>query len=1015
MIQVKSCQRVWTWRRLTLHSIYMVTKTEQPVQDEPIPDGNASESGHNSKPAPPAGKPRKAKVKSKDKQDTPAMRQFKGFKEQYPDCVLFFRMGDFYEMFYDDAKLASRVLGVTLTQRSAGVPMAGVPFHAVEGYLRRMIQAGHRVAVCDQVEDAAQAKGVVKRDVTRLITPGTLTDESMLDEGQIAPLAAVMFHGQVQTDSQSRDHDAPGTNGKTGQDGKSGDLASVAWAELSTGVFQMATFEIEVLADELARIGPSELLYCETVNQEPPERVSVLSDAIGCPAVARPAWQYRHPEAVETLCKQFKVTTLAGFGLEGDELSLGPAGAVIGYLNETQRTDRIDQASMKNGANANVGAAGRSTALSHLQPPKLFARQEHLMIDLTSLRSLEIERTVRSGGVEGSLLHVLQSCRTAMGKRMLRQWLCYPLRDRFAIENRQRIVGAMVEDTRFLESLRAVLDEVQDIQRIVSRIAVNRASPRDLVALGSSCGAAQRLVDQLAQRPAVAMFHDELQAVVDSLMELNSNIAAACIETPPAHMREGGLIIDGFDDALDEYRSLMRDSNTWLAGYQAELIEETGVAHLKVGFNKVFGYYIELSAANRDKAPDNWTRKQTLKNAERFITPQLKEYEGKVLSAKERAVAREQAIFSSLCDQTQLRLPQLHALADAVAQLDVLACFAVRAVRHRYVKPIMVDDPVLHIQGGRHPVLDELLGEQFVPNDCELGVQVATTREESGEEQTDEQSDHGPENALGNSPINSPKSLALITGPNMAGKSTYIRQTALITLLAHTGSFVPADEAIVGLCDRIFTRIGASDELHAGQSTFMVEMTETANICHHATAHSLVILDEIGRGTSTLDGLSLAWAIAEHLTGKGSRTLFATHYHELTQLAHQYDNVTNLNVTVREWDGQIVFLHRIVPGATNRSYGIHVAKIAGLPKQVVSRADELLAQLAVSHNDQAAANAPAKPAEPVSPGPQMSLFTEYMSHPVLDDLAEIDINTLSPMQAFEMLRQMKDRLEGSDG
>ncbi len=522
----------------------------------------------------------------------------------------------------------------------------------------------------------------------------------------------------------------------------------------------------------------------------------------------------------------------------------------------------------------------------------------------------------------------------------------------------------------------------------------------------------------------MAHYHEAMAELLEPMQALAAQIAEACVEEPPAHLREGGLIRAGYDAQLDEDRSLQRDSNEWLARYQKQLIDETGVTNLKVGFNKVFGYYIELSAANRDKAPDSWSRKQTLKNAERFITPELKEYEQRVLSAESRAVAREQALFRQLCDHAADHTMQLHAFAQLVAELDVLQCFARRAVRNRYVKPTVVDEPVLHVDGGRHPVLDELLGDQFVPNDVVLGGrdQGAEGPRDQGKEEEGTPAEHSAPGPLGPSA----PSLALITGPNMAGKSTYIRQAALITLLAHTGSFVPADRATVGLCDRIFTRIGASDELHAGQSTFMVEMTEAANICHHATAQSLVILDEIGRGTSTLDGLSLAWAIADYLAAppssdssasepRGPRTLFATHYHELTQLAEQYESVTNLNVTVREWQDQVVFLHRIVPGATDRSYGIHVAKIAGLPQPIIDRANALLSQLAVSHAQDSATASPAagtraQAAAPASP--QMSLFTEYVPHPVVEELQALDLNSLTPMQAFDRLRELQQRLDG---
>jgi len=970
--------------------------------------------------------------------DTPAMRQYRQFKEQFPDCILFFRMGDFYEMFYDDAKLANKVLGVTLTQRTKGIPMAGVPFHAVESYLRRMIKAGYRVAVCDQMEDAAAAKssksGVIARDVTRVITPGTLTDDTLLEEGRTNPLAAVMFHGEMKgprdqglgprvrepATSSSNDSAASAQGPRPSSLGPSIPTASLAWADLSTGSFHMATLTVDELADELGRIGPREVLYVETANHEAPPRVKAAIGAMSCPLVPRPAWHFRQAEAVETLCKQFRVATLAGFGLTGDEPALGPASAIVQYLLETQRATGDGMRGPELGIKSPTGTPQpRIDRIAHLLPPKTFNRSEHLIIDQTSLRSLEIEQTTRSGKAEGTLLATMQSCRTAMGKRMLRHWLCYPLRDRTVIEARQRIVGAMVEDTIFLEKLREALEGVQDVQRILGRIAVARGLPRDLVALGTSCAQARKLVELLADRPAVKQFHDMLAAVVADLDALSHAILSACTDTPPAHLRDGGLIKDGFDATLDEFRGLQRDSNTWLAGYQRDLIAQTSINSLKVGYNKIFGYYIELTAANKDKAPTAWSRKQTLKNCERFITQELKDYEGKVLSAQDRAVAREQEIFCELCESAKGQMAALNALAEAVAQVDVLACFARRAVKFRYVKPVLVDEPVLHIEAGRHPVLDELLAEKFVGNDVRLGVPSSEFGVPSSKAET----------ADGKSPLNSelgtrnaelPHTLALITGPNMAGKSTYIRQAALITLLAHTGSFVPTDRATVGLCDRIFTRIGASDELHTGQSTFMVEMTETANICHHATAQSLVILDEIGRGTSTLDGLSLAWAIAEHLAQRGCRTMFATHYHELTQLPERFANVTNLNVTVREWQGQIVFLHRIVPGAASRSYGIHVARIAGLPPEVVARADELLAQLSVSHNGSVVDEGDDSPRNKKSirpvpaPKAQMSLFTEYVHHPVVDELKKLDLDTLSPMQAFEVLRQLRERVDKSE-
>ncbi|MEM6459570.1 MAG: DNA mismatch repair protein MutS, partial [Planctomycetota bacterium] len=840
--------------------------------------------------------------------DTPAMRQYRGFKEAHPGCVLFFRMGDFYEMFFDDAELAHRVLGVTLTRRTEGVPMAGVPYHSVEGYLRRMIQAGHRVAVCEQVEEASQAKGVVKRDVTRVITPGTLTDETLLADEQVNPCAAVVFHGS----------DSGGGSGGGGR-------ASLAWAELSTGSFAVATVEVDGLADELARVGPGELLYCETADGEVPPRVAELPT--GAAKTGRPGWQFRPAEASEALKKQYRVASLAGFGLADDDPAVGAAGGLLAYLLETQKRDE---------------PSGGDGVLPHLRPPRAVAQTQHLVIDRASLASLEVESTLR-GGDEGSLLGVFRrgGCVTAMGKRLLREWLCYPLAERGPIEARQRVVRALVDDRRFAEELAEALDALHDVPRITARLAVDRATPRDVVGLGRSAAAAEKLAEVLADRPPTSAWAERLDAVRGELDDMAQRIAAACKdEDVPAHLRDGGLIRDGFDAELDEQRTLKRDANRWLAGYQKKLIDRTGVASLKVGFNKVFGYYIEVTAANRVKMEDflsdpdpeaggGWARKQTLKNAERFITPELKEFEGNVLRAGERAVAREQSLFAELCGSCREQIAALHGYADVAAELDVLLCFGRRAARYRYVCPELVDTPTLDFAGARHPVLDELLGDGLVPNDVVLG---------------------GAKDYEADAP-----SLALITGPNMAGKSTYIRTAALVTLLAHTGGFVPAERAVVGLCDRIFTRVGAHDELHAGRSTFMVEMTETANICHHATPGSLVILDEIGRGTSTLDGLSLAWAIAEHLAGVGCRCLFATHYHELTSLAPGSDrtadrddgtsktlaNITNLNVTAREWNDQIVFLHRVAAGAADRSYGIQVARLAGLPDPVVKRAQEL--------------------------------------------------------------------------
>lgn len=851
--------------------------------------------------------------------------------------------------------------------------MAGVPFHSVTGYLNRMVRAGHRVAVCEQMEDASQAKGVVRREVVRVVTPGTLTDESLLDEAEENPLAAVMFLDD--------------------------DRVAIAYAELSTGMFRVAELRVETTGDELARIGPSELLYVETADKQAPERVEKVAQGLECSLTPRPAWQFRHAEATETLHRQFEVTTLTGFGLEEDDSAVGVAGAVVCYLLETQKA-----------------SDGR---LAHLLPPRRYEQANHLVIDQTSLRSLEIEKTLRSGEVSGSLLGTLQDCKTAMGKRMLRQWLCYPLNRIDEIERRQAAVGVVANDSQFSDDIVETLEPVQDVQRISSRIAIGRPSPRDLVALGRSMETVKSMKALLGDAAALGQLHKRIKAIEVALAELGELLVKACVEDPPAHMREGGLIAEGYDKQLDEFRALKTNASKYMSEYQAELSEATGISTLKLGYNKVFGYYIEVSHANSQKVPDTFTRKQTLKNAERYITPQLKEFEDKVLGASQKAIAREQLLFERLCKAAADRLGELHEYAAVVGELDVLACFARRAVRYGYVKPEMVDEVVLDIEDGRHPVLDELLADQFVPNNVRLGV-VEGGRSDVGDEKSDPTQTVAQTSGGGDGPF----TLGMITGPNMAGKSTYIRQAALLTLLAHTGSFIPAKSARIGLTDRIFTRIGASDEIHAGQSTFMVEMTETANICHHATDRSLVILDEIGRGTSTFDGLALAWAIAEYLGGKKCRTLFATHYHELTELAESFENITNLNVTVREWGNDVVFLHRISPGAAGKSYGIHVAKIAGLPVDVLSRANEVMAELethgmgsvatgdGVHGGDHPGGEGDkSKEMGSMAGSGQMSLFTEFLEHPAVSQLREVDLENMTPMAAFDLLRRLREEMD----
>lgn len=865
---------------------------------------------------------------------SPAMRQYQQFKSQYPGYVLFFRMGDFYEMFWEDAKLAAKTLGVALTSRSRGglgaedaIPMAGVPFHAVENYLRRMIAAGHKVAICEQTEDASQAKGLINREVVRLMTPGTLTDDPLLDGRADNYLAAVAFN-------------------ITRADGY---RAALAWVELSTGsCVAMSGSEGSVL-DEIARLGPAEVLIPEHASGQPHE-IGKLIAAIGPVAItARPGWQFTLHHAREQLQRQWQAKTAGGYGFADDDPAVLAAGAVLTYLHETQKT-----------------------GLAHLRPLRRHITEDHLSIDPASWRSLEIDRTIRSGGTEGSLLSTIDRTRTSMGGRLLRQWLRAPLCDLEHIIARQSAIAAFLEAPATLKAIVHDLDEVCDIERIIARLAVGRCSPRDMAALSKCLNALPRLFDQLEALPRSNDVAPEFVAMRGFCGEQARYIGNAILADPSPHLREGGVIAGGFDAELDRLRDLGSNSQQWLARYQARLAGESNIPSLKVGYNKVFGYYIEVTDAHRDKAPAAWSRKQTIKNAERYITAELKTFEHETLSAHDRAVALEQAIFEQIRQTLLPHVSMFQEMAAEIARIDVLTALAVLAHERRYCRPSVVEDRVLEIIDGRHPVLEQQLANEFVSNDAHFSAD---------------------------------DSLMLITGPNMAGKSTYIRQVALIALLAQIGSYVPAKSATIGLVDRLFTRIGASDELHGGQSTFMVEMTETANILNNATPRSLVILDEIGRGTSTLDGLSLAWAIAEHIAANvRCRTLFATHYHELTDLARRFKGVRNFNVAVREWEDQVIFLHRIVEGGTDRSYGIHVARLAGVPKIVLDRARQLLGELAVQHvgHGKTAKN---RQAEDES---QLQLFANPETE-MAGALALIDVDQMTEVQALELLRQWKEK------
>jgi DNA mismatch repair protein MutS len=795
---------------------------------------------------------------------TPMMRQYLDAKARHPGMILLFRMGDFYETFGEDAELLARLLNLTLTSRDKSMPMAGFPHPALEGHLRRLLKMGHRAAVCEQVEDAALAKGLVRREVTRVVTPGTVTEEDLLDPRTPNHLAAI----------------APGKSS-----------IGLAWVELSTGEFQASDVAPDRLADELRRINPAECLIAESAI---PRLANDVRASLPPTVTSRADWTFDPTSAGAALRTQFGVSTMTGHGFDDQAPCLAAAGAIVLYLRETLKS-----------------------SLAHLRRLKPCLSEQFLTLDEVTRRSLELTRTLRDGGRDGSLLSALDRSVTPMGARVLHDALLAPLANREAIEGRLDAVDELLREHSTRQDLRELLEKISDLQRLTSRVSTGRATPRDLAAIGATLRLLPRFKARLTGRKSALLA--DLENKLELCPDLREAIDSALVDAPPLTAKEGGVIRDGYHAELDELRRLTADGKGWIARYQAHEIARTGVPSLKVGFNQVFGYYIEITHTHAAKVPADYIRKQTLKNAERYITPELKEYEEKILTAEERALALEQELFVKLRDSIAAATARLLATADTLAMIDFLAGLAELAAARQYTRPTLCDDPALEIRDGRHPVLDQTLPPgTFVPND------ICFT----------------PESGY----------LWLITGPNMSGKSTFIRQVALLTLMAHLGSFVPARSARVGLTDRIFTRVGASDELSRGLSTFMVEMTEAANILNNATSRSLIILDEIGRGTSTYDGVSLAWAITEHLHDQiGARALFATHYHELAQLAESLKGLRNYNVRVKELDREVIFLHKIAPGNAERSYGIHVARLAGVPESVLRRADDVLGELETRH------------------------------------------------------------------
>jgi len=790
------------------------------------------------------------------------MQQYREVKDRYPGMLVLFRVGDFFELFGEDAQTAARVLDIALTSRdNKAVPMAGFPHGALDGYVNKLVRAGYCVVVCDQVEDPAAAQGLMRREVVRVVTPGTATEDDLLDPRRANHLAAVWPQG---------------------------DRVGLAWVELSTGAFHAADVPWPRLADEIGRLTPAECLHGEDA---PVRLTEALRNVLPNMALtARPDWTFDPTTARAAVFNHFRVITTTGFGFEQQQPCLTAAGALLLYLQETFKA-----------------------SLAHLRRPRPYHADNHLILDEVTRRSLELTRTLREGEREGSLLSFLDRTITPMGARLLQDSLLSPLTDRTAIEARLDAVAELVGAQDIRRGLRDNLEPAADLHRLSTRASTGRASPRDLAAVARTLRLLPGIQQALADSKAGLL--RELQRHLELCPALRDVLTTALPSDPSADLHAGGVLRDGYDAALDELRQVARSGKEWLARFQAEEATRTGIASLKVGYTQVFGYYIEVGHAHAKKVPAHYQRKQTLKHAERYVTPQLQEHQEKVLAAEEQARNREEELFVGLRERVAAEAGRLQRTAEVLARLDVLAGLAELAATQHYCRPELSDEPLLEIEGGRHPVLDQTLPPgTFVPNDTLLGPK------------------HG--------------RFCLITGPNLSGKSTFIRQVALLTLLAQMGSFVPARRARIGIVDRIFTRVGANDDLSRGHSTFMVEMTEAANILNNATARSLVILDEIGRGTSTYDGVSLAWAITEYLHDKiGCRALCATHYHELARLAETLPGLRNYNVQVREDDGDIVFLHQIVPGSADRSYGIHVARLAGVPRPVLDRAQEVLGEL----------------------------------------------------------------------
>jgi DNA mismatch repair protein MutS len=842
---------------------------------------------------------------------TPMMRQYLAIKAEYPDMLLFYRMGDFYELFYDDAKRAASLLDITLTARgkSAGnpIPMAGVPYHAVEGYLAKLVRKGESVAICEQIGDPATSKGPVERKVTRIVTPGTLTDEALLSARHDNVVASVYA---------------------------SGDAYGIAWLDLSAGRFRLTEApDLDATCSEIQRLRPAEIIVDEDNPLE-----GIFDEDIR--VTRRPPWHFELDSATRLLCGQFGTRDLKGFGCDAFPRGVAAAGALLQYVTDTQKT-----------------------ALPHLTSISVQLRDEALIMDGPTRRNLELEESL-SGHDQHTLAGVMDRCSTAMGSRLLRRWIQRPLRDQAILRARYQAIEALLAG-QHVDALQDQLAGIGDIERILARVALRSARPRDLRGL---CEALRRLPD--LRRLLAAIDSPLLAELVEQTGDHREQfrlLDKAIVESPPMLIRDGGVIAAGYDDELDELRGIAENADQFLIDLENRERERLGMSTLKLGYNRVHGYYIEISKAQADKAPTEYVRRQTLKSAERYITPELKEFEDKVLGARERALSREKHLYEELLDRLHEVLGDLQLCASGLAALDVLACLAERAASLGLSKPELCESPCIEIDGGRHIVVEQVIDAPFIANDLALGDD---------------------------------RRLLVITGPNMGGKSTYMRQSALIIILACIGSFVPADRLRVGPIDRIFTRIGASDDLAGGRSTFMVEMTEAATILNNATELSLVLMDEIGRGTSTFDGLSLAWAAAHHMGEKARAfTLFATHYFELTALAQELPACGNVHLDATEHDGQLVFLHSVKPGPANQSYGLQVASLAGVPRDVIQRARGYLRQLEDQRSR--ADNA-------LQQGFDFSAPAPVADDPLRDAVAALDPDSMSPRQALDALYELKE-------